>query len=164
MKALFMRLLIILMCMTRSLYVYAGEANYVLLDSSFATKLMAQCSRPTPTIDRSWNPTPLDVAALESRLDSISHLTVEGCCIVGARIDKPRQTLRQYVGVIVNGRRFIYLNAFPEAEFDDWPSQMPKPDWRMTPYIVCDGGTSYWGVLYDPVTGTFSVLATNGVA
>jgi hypothetical protein len=29
--------------------------------------------------------------------------------------------------------------------------------------IICDGGKSFWGVLYDPETRTFSQLAFNGM-
>jgi hypothetical protein len=32
------------------------------------------------------------------------------------------------------------------------------------PFMVCDGGLSAWGALYDPETRRFSELAFNGVA
>ncbi len=57
---------------------------------------------------------------------------------------------RQYLGVIVNGKRYIYIDASPS-----------KKDEMM---IVCDGGKDYWGVLYDPENKTFSELAFNGEA
>ena len=48
-------------------------------------------------------------------------------------------------------------------EFDDYPTELIIPDYQNKPYIVCDGGSSYWGVLYDPGTKKFLELAFNGV-
>jgi hypothetical protein len=53
-------------------------------------------------------------------------------------------------------RRLIYINAFLEPD--------PPKNWRTEPVVACDGGTSFWGAIFDPATGQFSRLAINGVA
>ncbi len=40
----------------------------------------------------------------------------------------------------------------------------PSFDPAKTALIVCDGGNSFWGVLYDVETKEFSLLSFNGIA
>ena len=49
----------------------------------------------------------------------------------------------------------IYVNAFIR-------DYVPK-DWHSRLVNVCDGGAGFWGVLFDPATGKFSDLETNGI-
>ena len=139
------------------------SSNYTVLDSTQASSLVTQCSRWAPTISSAWNPRDSDIANLEHNLGAIQGLTADSGSIIGVRIVNPSAFLRQYVGVVIGTKRFVYVNAFPLAEFEEWPSSVQRPDWRREPYIVCDGGESYWGVLFDPVTCTFWGLATNGI-
>ena len=62
----------------------------------------------------------------------------------------------QYVGIKIKGKKFIYINAFADSK--------PPTDWKEKAVIICDGGESSWGVLYNVETGKFSELAFNGVA
>jgi hypothetical protein len=48
------------------------------------------------------------------------------------------------------------LNAFA-------PDPIPK-DWQSRLVVVLDGGGGYWRVVFDPATGQFSDLETNGFA
>jgi hypothetical protein len=92
---------------------------------------------------------------LEAQLSDIPHVTSGH----GARttIPDPRQSYRQYVGIVVGGRRLIYVNAFPSEVAEE------DKDWK-THFLgdICDGGSSFWGVLFDPATGKFIDLETNG--
>ena len=72
------------------------------------------------------------------------------------RINDPTQFYRQYLGIVIKGRRMIYLNAFGFPGGD--------PQWRKRFVRICDGGGSVWGALYDPLTGEFSDLEINGLA
>jgi len=76
--------------------------------------------------------------------------------IPGAQIAHPEESMRQYLGIVVEGKRRIYINAFPRG--------MVSKDWRKKFVTICDGGVGVWGVLYDPQTGSFSDLETNGLA
>lgn len=90
---------------------------------------------------------------MESRLSRISRLRTESG-IVGVRIENPGRYHRQYLGIVIENRKFIFINAF----CDDKPPEY----WRETIVDVCDGGCS-WGVVYDVATGEFSHLEMNGV-
>jgi len=112
------------------------------------------CSREgVPTVDGSWEPTEGDLKGLESNLSRISKLrSMDG--LRGVRIVHPSRYYRQYVAVVVGGRKMIYVNAIA--------TEVPK-DWRERLVNMCDGGTGSWGVLYDPRTHKFSELRTNGI-
>jgi hypothetical protein len=88
---------------------------------------------------------------MESHLSRIAGLRTESG-IIGVRIEYPDRYYRQYLGIIVKNRKFIYINAF----CDD-----PPPDyWQECVVDVCDGGC-HWGVVYDITTGKFSQLEMN---
>jgi hypothetical protein len=126
--------------------------SYTVLDAAFAEETVRQCSRETPTIEGGWNPSEADVRLLERHLPALLDLTSSACCSPGARIAELDASHRQYVGVVVRGRRMIYVNAFPVAHREE----------AHAPVVVCDGGTAFWGALFDPETATFSDLAFNG--
>jgi hypothetical protein len=65
----------------------------------------------------------------------------------------PNGFTRQYVGIVRNGRRFIYGNFAPAES---------APRDPLTPQIICDGGASYFGVEYEPASGRFTHTAFNG--
>jgi hypothetical protein len=127
---------------------------YVILPPSEAQAVNRLCSRPGPgEIEEGWAPGAIDVATLEARLSDISTLQSRGA--VRTTISDPFHFYRQYVGIVLSGRRLIYVNAFP-------PDFVPKY-WQTRLMDVCDGGPAFWGVLFDPATGKFSDLKTNGV-
>ncbi|HEX7294400.1 MAG TPA: hypothetical protein VF251_01525 [Pyrinomonadaceae bacterium] len=92
---------------------------------------------------------------MEARFSEINKLTVEECCVIGYRVEHPEEYYMQYVGIIVDGKKLIYINAFGATE--------PSDSWKEKAVVICDGGTA-WGVLYDPQTKKFSKLAVNGIA
>ena len=145
----------------------AGPVNhptrFVLFDSSLVEEALNQCSRGTPAIEGKWNPTQTDIASLEGNLGKISSLSSGGCCLSGIRIHSPASYYRQYVGIIVNGRKMIYVNAFSP----DTMNRRKGSDvgyWRKQIVIICDGGESAWGCIYDVQKNEFSSLAVNGVS
>ncbi len=135
-----------------------------VLPQGMAAEVLRQCSRPAPSFEATWQIAADDVDQLERDLPRLNGMKARGCCIAGAAIENVDQYFRQYAGIVVGGRRYIYINAFPVDTFDDWPPQVPIPDWKQEPFQACDGGFAYWGVLYDPVTRRFSELAFNGIA
>jgi hypothetical protein len=72
------------------------------------------------------------------------------CCNKGYKISNLKKYSFQYAGLIIDKKKYIYLNAFPETEF------------VTTPVIVCDGGVRYWGILFNINDLNFSQLAFNG--
>ena len=94
---------------------------------------------------------------LERDLPKVSTLVSRDCCSKGASVADSEAHYRQYAGVIIDGKNYIYVNAFR-----DHSNQRDKYHWLSKAMLVCDGGTSYWGVLYNPATRQFSQLSFNG--
>ena len=125
----------------------------VVLPPSGAQAVNRLCSRSGPgRIDSGWVPEARDVEKLEARLGEVK---LESSGSARTTIPNPFSFYRQYVGIVVNGRRLIYINAFAR----DLVSQT----WKTRLVDVCDGGPAFWGVLFDPVASKFFDLQTNGV-
>ncbi len=155
-------LCLLLLAFGLALNVSAMESAYILSPDQ-ANQALKQCSRPTPeNVDGTWTVTPAVVAQLEQDLNKLSNLKSIQCCVSGESVRNPSAFVRQYVGVTIRGRRYVYINAFHgpiiHRATDNVDAMMHKP------FMVCDGGLSAWGALYDPETRRFSELAFNGVA
>jgi len=131
---------------------FAVGCAHTALEPGHATVIPAQnarlvakqCSRPDPpAFDEAWEPSPAQIEELEKKLPSLG------------RIPDIASSWRQYVGIVVGGKKLIYVNGFS--------TQPPLEHWKTEPVIMCDGGQAAWGVLYDPVKRTFSELAFNGM-
>jgi len=128
---------------------------WVLLPESETERARQLCSRPgPPKFQGTWKPTDADIEAMESRLSRISRLRTQSG-IEGEQIKHPERYHRQYLGIVIDNRKFIFINAFCDSKPDD--------SWRAMLVDVCDGGCS-WGVVYDVAAGEFSRLEMNGVA
>ena len=68
---------------------------------------------------------------------------------------------RQYGGLVVAGRKIIYVNAFSRSAMDQSGSDS-NSNWRAQPVMVCDGGASFFGVEYDPQSKSFAHFEFNG--
>lgn len=128
----------------------AGE--YVLMQPSDAEALVEQCTRDTPAIEGSWQPSAADIVALEANLAKLTELNATACCVPGKLKGDPADYYRQYAGVIINGEKRIYINSVPGG----WHGS------KLHPQILCEGGKGAWGAVYNPKTQSFSDLALNG--
>jgi hypothetical protein len=144
------------------------EQRFELLPVSALSATMKQCSRATPHATGAWMPSTAQLLELESQLPQLATLaTQQG---ISPSIGDRTASFRQYLGVIVDGHRFIYVNAAlsteKPAKAAHLASQGAGTPFRAEPkpIIVCDGGNYFWGVLYDPETKKFSQLETNGFA
>jgi hypothetical protein len=130
-----------------------SDTRFAILPTPEGRAVIDQCSRSAPEhVTHFWRPTVAQVEAAEKALPAFLHAK--------GHKDWLRGSFRQYVGVVVAGRRLIYLNAFPAPT----PGTADARDARTKAYIVCDGGSSFWGAEYDPATGRFQHLDSNGVA
>lgn len=80
---------------------------------------------------------------------------------------------RQYGGLILNGRRIIYVNGLHGSDGPPVSEQvqlgaetvtLSVPDWHISALMICDGGPITFGVEYDVATRRFSNFQFNGVA
>ena len=148
----------IAVCLLASLLMLRGTSaqfndRFVVLPQSEG-KQLPLCSRPGPNVAGTWDPLVQDILNLESHLGEIAKLKAHGS-ISGAKIAHPEESTRQYLGIVVDGKRQIYVNAFARS--------IASKSWRERFVTICDGGAGVCGVLYDPQTGVFSDLETNGL-
>jgi hypothetical protein len=155
---------ILALCGAQSL-VFGGTADYptvrgidvqgVVIPASDAQKQAILFGGPTEF----WTPTSADVKELEARLPSFLHAEALGAGDAREDIIEVRRRLRtyrrQYVGLVLDGKRQILLNAFPKDEDFAWKREFIE---------VSDGGASFWRVLYDVRQRRFHRLLINGVA
>jgi len=166
----------------------SGAVRHVVLDptdgsvlsGSEALRALDQCSHYGPgDATATWVPSTKQIKELERRLPGFlrqQELRPPGSL---------RTYYRQYVGVVRGGRQLIYVNGFPKNSIADdvafmgqfvrehpevkltakeFPESMRTLDaWHSYAVVVCDGGSSYWGVLYDPETRHFSEYSANGI-
>ncbi len=120
----------------------ALPAEATILPGSMARSLLGQCSRSTPPLGESaWQPGEAEILALEAALPAA--LRAQSPRSGGADLARaPHGWRRQYVGIVRDGRRFVYGSFFPTDS-----SRHGDPDrWRREPMIVCDGGPAFFGV------------------
>lgn len=90
---------------------------------------------------------------LEQDLGKLTKLTA------GDWIKDQKPYFRQYVGITIRGKRYVYINAFRNFTGE---RNEDSDDWKKKAVIGCDGGNFFWGALYDPQTREFSDLSANG--
>ena len=127
----------------------ADGAKSYILPADKGAELLNQCSRASPQGVKSFFvPEGPEVADLEKKL--VPYLIKV----------RPNITLqdysRQYIGFIIDGKRYIYGNFFKGGTWARHPASEPVD--------ICDGGNSFWGIVYSLESKTFKELHTNGVA
>lgn len=134
----------------------------IILTSKTGEKMMDQCSRSTPEkVEKYFDLTGEEIVSLENNFKKILSIKSAGCCFNGWKILKLDDYGFQYIGVIVNNHKYIYINAFIVEDEDDFTSWYKN--WKIAPIIVCDGGDGFWGVLFDLEKKLFLQLSVNGV-
>jgi hypothetical protein len=121
-------------------------------------ELLNQCSRGAPEpVETTWTPTDADIVQLESRL--LDYLRQQRPAMYPA--GQPVDLIRHYAGLVMKGRRVIYLDAEIRG-----PGSLPVGEYPTLPDRpfngVCDGGPAFFGVEYDVEAKTFSHLLENG--
>jgi hypothetical protein len=118
------------------------------------------CSRRHPrTIEGIWTPD----AQLVERLDSRLGPLLQGALALNPRprpsVTNAAQYYRQYVGLVVDGRRLVYINGFVSNNRND---PTPPPAWASRFLDGCDGWELHFGFEFDVIAGRFQNLSFNG--
>jgi hypothetical protein len=141
----------------------------IIMPPETGPAVIGQCTRAVPQhVTAYWTLERKDVDQLEYDLPELF-----------ARIardlhNEPSVTdmyYRQYVGIISEGRKLVYINGFrrsyvhPYLRLADTLSgkeaRRDSISWRNRPVSVCDGGTAFFGVVYDLNTRTFGPVQFN---
>lgn len=130
------------------------KPDFVLLPESEVAAYAEFFPGPKPRLD-SWEPTVGDINDLNSNLSQISALSDKEPA-TNLHIADPNQYFRQYLALVVDGKRTIFVNAMCSVD--------RVQDWRKRLVIVMDGGKCYWHAVYDPGAHAFSNLMVNGSA
>jgi hypothetical protein len=141
-----------------------SQQHAIVLPPSQARHALEQCSRESPQSDAdgTWTIPLATIARLEEDLSKLTAVGSHHWGIAASSAWNPRDYFRQYAGITIRGKKYVYINAF-----HDLPIYIDGQDptrWEREPELACDGGDSFWGALYDPETRQFSQLAFNGVA
>jgi hypothetical protein len=108
------------------------------------------------------------IDSLELRLPSVLDRAVAGAAPKGIRPSTSADFYRQYLGIVHRGgRRSIYVNGFHE-QYVAARSYRRNGDvasdtlmWRTEPISVCDGGSHFFGVEFDPQSNEFGRIEFN---
>jgi hypothetical protein len=143
-----------------------GSWGAPLIDS--ASHRVWSCSViKVPSVAGVWIPSRQQIRSVEPIL---ARVIAES---LGARPQLPsiNDYYRQYVGIVVGGRRLIFINGFHKSFFEalrhdhasDPRGRPPASfDWRRKQVQVCDGGEYYFGAVYDPDSATVDQFGFNG--
>ena len=125
-----------------------------ILPTSAGQSLLRQCSRSSPgNVSQFWNPSVEQIQKLERALPGYVRSSQGRKPVIAETVEYHRQ----YVGIVVNGKHLIYGNFYPTSVSDTF-------DEKSTPVVVCDGGASFWGIVFEPESSVFLDLQVNGPA
>jgi hypothetical protein len=111
-----------------------------------------------------WTPEKVDLEEIERSLPAFLRREVDLHSTSRDYSDllaKAPHSRRQYIGMVIDGKRVVWVNCIPEKssvggdEFADWDSKIIQ---------VKDGGSDFWGVIFDMDTHSFDKLIVNGTS
>src|SRR6266516_4116275 len=127
-----------------------NPAHASVLAPDSAAALVRQCSRDAPhSVEGTWTPSAADIAAFDVALEPVLVEALSHSFSPDSLRPKLSSYYRQYVGIVLGGRRLIYVNGFQSIVLHDFPDSTA---WQRTPVMVCDGGEAFFGAEYDPST------------
>lgn len=136
---------------------YSYKPEYCsILKADKGKELLKQCTRCTPKeVTGFWDLAQPEVEKLESNFKKVLQLKSSACSVSypNVSVSKLDEFLFQYIGVYIGGQKFIYVNAFISRD--------TKDVWKTEPVNACDGGTGFWGVLFNLENFEFSKLEIN---
>jgi len=132
-----------------------SEKGISSIATNRAGQLFHQCSREAPEASSQlWQPSKSQVAELEAALVPFMADRQKS----GSRVPPTSvEYNRQYIGFTRNGEHLIYGNFYP-ATLDRSRAL------RAEPVVICDGGATFWGVVYRVRAKQFEEPKFNGEA
>jgi hypothetical protein len=111
-----------------------------------------------------WTPTTKQIKEAELALPTFLRNELQARPTIkelSALLSLAPKSRRQYIGIISNGRKVIWINCIPQK-----PRKASDPfaNWKHEIIDVSDGGPGFWGVFYDLEKHSFDKLVVNGSA
>jgi hypothetical protein len=129
-----------------------AEGRSFVLPANEGAPLLAQCSRSAPNnVEAYWIVQQSQIKELEKRLELFLRSSK-----VGSSALPIKRFSRQYVGFVKGGKRYIYGNFYRAESISQGEDNAPA--------VVCDGGKSFWGIVFSIESKTFQDLKFNGPA
>jgi hypothetical protein len=122
------------------------------------------CSREAPGRSGYWAPVPETIGGLEAALAPALHRALEQEIKDLSRRPATSEYYRQYIGIRIGRRQVVYINGFHKSYVERLAIARPESadSWRTRAVNVCDGGSSFFGAEYDPVTQQVANIRFNG--
>ncbi len=134
--------------------VVTAQPHWAILPEGEARWFVHPCSRRTAEgLSGAWTPTVTEVTRAEALLES--EITSAASKLRQDR--QPRTTnryYRQYGGVLLRGKRVVYVHGIAESLIDRRPRVFRT--WRRKIPRLCDFGTDAFGAIYDPSKAAFT--------
>jgi len=128
----------------------------VQLNPKEGKKLLKQCSRPSPKRAKNYfyiQDSTLNI--LKEEFYKIKEIKSS----FNSYIKDLDNYAYQVIGFEIKREAYIYINAFPIGGKN--PDDV-KAHWKELPIVICDGGHSYWGIVFNIKKREFSDLHRNG--
>lgn len=104
-----------------------------------------------------WSPAEADITTLESGLPAYLQENKSAFYMTETLVwEQLNEYNRQYVGIVVDGRKIIYASYLCQNGSDT--------EWKKQFVFVADGGACYFQFKFDTSTGKFFDLQVNGEA
>lgn len=153
---------------------YLVSEQAAVLPLAAAPRTLEACMRNVPgRVQGYWTPGEALVRDVERRLPPV----LDRVLVRVAHANDYEHTAttadyhRQYVGITRGGKRLVYVNGVTrwfvkrrmELAQDPrfGPVDTAAVSWRRVPLDACDGGSGFFGVVYDPETGEFGRVEFN---
>lgn len=132
--------------------------GWTILPRSEAEKMRQPCTRPFPEgLAEWWRPSEAEVERAEKKLPAAIDAAFARLLHAEDRRRRPERYYRQYAGFLRNGKRVLYVNGL-------WDETAGNDSLRSrTTYGgMCDGGTYFFGAVYDLEKDAFDSFFFNG--
>jgi hypothetical protein len=144
------------------------DSHGVLLAEPLVPTLLHQCSRPVPApLTGTWSPDAATLHRLERVLRQALQDAIDRHLPPGTARPRATDYYRQYVGLVVGGRRLVYVNGFHRELLSLDPTSRRLEhagEWRTKAVVGCGGGVDLFGAEYDPIGGRIESITFNGAA
>ena len=146
--------------------------DWAVLPESLAVRLTDQCSRETPRpVTGTWRLDDSVAAASDRALLPVLDSALTSHDSIPPAHRASSEYLRQYAGVLVKGKRVIYVNGFNKGllaeeakSAEETKQKIDTTYWRHYPVHVCDGWMWFFGAEIDPASMRVSNFHFNGIA